>query len=117
MTDYKGKGVNVIGRLEGTEKPHEYVVLGAHYDSVPYTGAAPGADDNGSGVAALLLAAEALAKFPHKRSILFVSFSGEEEGLLGSRAFVQDQVKTDSKNMMKGAIIMDQIGFTRSAKG
>ena len=49
---------------------------------MPYTGPAPGADDNGSGVASLLLAANALVKFPHERTILFVSFSGEDANFL-----------------------------------
>jgi len=106
------KAVNVIGRLEGKERPKEYVVLGAHYDSVPYTGVAPGADDNGSGVASLLLAAKALAKWPHERTIVFVSFSGEEEGLLGSRAYVKDLAEKDRENF-KGAIILDQVGFQK----
>jgi len=116
LRSYHGKGVNVIGTLKGTENPEEYVVLGAHYDSIPNSGPAPGADDNGSGATALLLAAKALKEgLPHKRTILFVSFSGEEEGLLGSTAFVQSRIAEDPTHF-KGAIILDQVGFTRNHK-
>ncbi len=48
---YQGK--NVIGKLQG--KGDEFVVIGAHYDSLPVGSDAPGADDNGSGVASLLM--------------------------------------------------------------
>ncbi len=92
-------GRNVIAVLPG-KGPHasEVVVLGAHYDHLGYGGsnsAAPGehaihhgADDNASGTAMLLEAARRLAKAgPPSRTILFVAFSGEERGLLGSGHF------------------------------
>jgi len=89
---------NVVGVLRGTLRPEEYVVIGAHYDHIGTGGTKTdtiynGADDNGSGTTGLLLLAEAFAqqlKQPPLRSILFVAFSGEEMGLLGSRAFVND---------------------------
>lgn len=117
-TNFKGKGFNVLGELKGVEKPNEYVVLAAHYDSVPMKGNAPGADDNASGVTSLLLVSRALAKakkdgsFKPSRSIIFASFSGEEEGLLGSHAFVEDYVSKHSG--FKGAIVMDQVGYSRN---
>ena len=89
---------NVVGILRGQSRAQEYVLIGAHYDhvgvmSVP--GEADsiynGADDNASGTAGLMLIARALAQLPEKpaRSVVFVAFSGEEKGLLGSRAFVR----------------------------
>lgn len=88
---------NVVGVLRGTLRPEEYVVVGAHYDHIGTGGTKAdtiynGADDNASGTTGLLLLAEAFAqvKHPPLRSILFVAFSGEEMGLLGSRAFVND---------------------------
>lgn len=90
---------NVVGILRGRSRPQEYVLIGAHYDHVGVT-ALPGvadsiyngADDNASGTAGLMLIARALGRLPKKpsRSIVFVAFSGEERGLLGSRAFVQN---------------------------
>ena len=90
---------NILAMLPGRPGANETVVLGAHYDHLGYGGvnsAAPGdtavhhgADDNASGTAMLVevarrLAAEAAAKGPFPRNILFASFSGEERGLLGS---------------------------------
>lgn len=95
---------NVVALLPGTDAAlrTEYIIVGAHYDHLGRGGEdslAPmqtgeihnGADDNASGVAGLLELAQALAAERHrlKRSILFVAFSGEEEGLLGSRYFVE----------------------------
>ncbi len=95
---------NVAGLIEGNDPAlrNEVVVLGAHYDHVGlgYSGTMnradtgkvhPGADDNASGTAALLEIAEAFALNPPKRSVLIVAFSGEENGLLGSRYYVTVQ--------------------------
>jgi hypothetical protein len=75
---------NVVGVIAGTGK--EWVVVGAHYDGLG-TGH-PGADDNASGIAALLQIASRVAKEKElARSVYVVAFAGEEIGLLGSRAF------------------------------
>lgn len=91
---------NVVGYLPGALKPEEFVLVGAHFDHIGIgkprgeekDSIFNGADDNASGTTGLLLLAEAFGKHPTllKRSILFVAFSGEEMGLLGSRAFVAD---------------------------
>ena len=85
---------NVVGLLPGTDKKDEYLVVSAHYDHVgtgnPVAGDGiyNGADDDASGTTAVVLLAEDLAKLPApRRSVLFVCFSGEEKGLLGSKAF------------------------------
>ncbi|HWI65268.1 MAG TPA: M20/M25/M40 family metallo-hydrolase, partial [Symbiobacteriaceae bacterium] len=78
---------NVMARMKGTETGGKALVLAAHYDSVP-TG--PGANDDGTGVAAVLEAARALkAGPPLKRDVIFLITDGEEAGLLGARAFVK----------------------------
>lgn len=93
---------NVVGLLPGRDPGlcDEFVVVGAHHDHVGrgWFGSAagpagqgqihPGADDNASGTAALLEIADALAADPPRRSVLFLSFSGEEIGLLGSAHYV-----------------------------
>ncbi|HEY2513230.1 MAG TPA: M20/M25/M40 family metallo-hydrolase [Polyangiaceae bacterium] len=78
---------NVIAELKGRESPDEWVLLGAHLDSWDF---AQGAQDNGTGSAAVLEAARAIAalKTPPRRSIRFALWAGEEQGLLGSRAYV-----------------------------
>lgn len=71
----------------------EYVVLGAHYDHIGVDARGRigyGADDNGSGCAALLELAQALARQPLKRSVLVLFFAGEEDGLLGSQALCRE---------------------------
>jgi hypothetical protein len=77
---------NVVGRLPGRDQSRA-VLLVAHYDSVP---TAPGAADDGSGVAALLETARALRAAPPPRNdVIFLFTDGEERGLLGSQAFIE----------------------------
>ena len=87
-------GVNLGGIIEGDgEDRRRWIILGAHLDHLG--GAHPGADDNASGVAALLVLADLIAE--HRRnspdlsgaSILFIVFDAEEPGLFGSRWFVE----------------------------
>jgi hypothetical protein len=79
---------NTVGEIRGSDKPDEYVVVGAHLDSWDL---AQGATDNGTGSCVVLETARVLAKYGvrPRRTIRFVLFSGEEQGLYGSRAFVQ----------------------------
>jgi len=78
---------NVVAEIRGSEKPDEWVILGAHLDSWDF---ATGAQDNGAGVAQVLEAARAIAALgtPPKRSIRFALWGGEEEGLVGSYSYV-----------------------------
>lgn len=95
--DYLDKPVgteNVLGLLKGTEKPDEVVVITAHYDHIGITNGEVnnGANDDGSGTVTVLELAEAFAaaaakKKGPKRSILFMTVTGEEKGLLGSRYY------------------------------
>ncbi|NNF12182.1 MAG: M20/M25/M40 family metallo-hydrolase [Gemmatimonadetes bacterium] len=80
---------NIIGEIPGTELPDEYVVLSAHYDS--WEGGS-GATDNGSGSVLMLETMRILqAAYPNpKRTIVIGLWSGEEQGLNGSRAFTED---------------------------
>ena len=88
---------NVAGMLEGTSMKDEYVVYSAHYD---HLGKTPdgvvyhGADDNASGTSTVLGVAElySLSKVKPKRSIIFLMFTGEEKGLLGSDYFTSHPV-------------------------
>jgi hypothetical protein len=79
---------NVIADIPGTEKPDEYVIVGGHIDS--WDGAT-GATDNGTGCATTLEAARLIMKagLKPKRTIRFMLWSGEEQGLLGSLAYVK----------------------------
>lgn len=79
---------NTVGDIKGTEKPDEYVILGAHLDSWDL---ACGTTDNGTGSVVVLEAARILARsnVKPKRTIRFVLFTGEEQGLHGSRAYIK----------------------------
>jgi acetylornithine deacetylase/succinyl-diaminopimelate desuccinylase-like protein len=79
---------NTVGEIKGSEKPDEYVILGAHLDSWDL---AQGTTDNGTGSCVVLEAARMLVKsgVKPKRTIRFVLFTGEEQGLYGSKAYVQ----------------------------
>jgi carboxypeptidase Q len=81
---------NVIAELRGTELPDEYVVLSAHLDSWH---AATGATDNGTGTVMMMEAMRILrAAYPNpRRTILVGHWGGEEQGLIGSRAFAEDR--------------------------
>ncbi len=90
------KVYNVIAELPGTEKPDELVIVGGHIDS--WDGAT-GTTDNGTGVATTLEAARLLMKAgaKPKRTIRFMLWSGEEQGLLGSRAYIRAHPEETAK--------------------
>lgn len=114
---------NVVGLLKGAVHPDEYVVMGAHYDHIG-TGRPNdqgdsifnGADDNASGTAGLLMNAEAFAKGTTRpdRSILFIAFSAEERGLLGSKAYAATPLLPLANCV--GMLNMDMIGRCENAK-
>jgi hypothetical protein len=94
MTKKPIQPVNVAGLLPGSDPKlkDEIVILSAHEDHLGMKDGVlhPGADDNASGTAVLMEAARLLKDAKPRRSILFLSVSGEELGLFGSRAFVAD---------------------------
>jgi carboxypeptidase Q len=88
--NFSGKSAevyNTVAEITGSEKPDEIVIIGAHLDSWDL---GTGATDNGTGCTAVLEAARALKKLgvKPKRTIRFVLFTGEEQGLNGSKAYV-----------------------------
>lgn len=106
-----GGSCNVIARLEGTVNPELVYVLGSHYDSVAR---GPGADDNATGTAVTLEAARVLAQHPQPATIVFVAFTGEESGLLGSRDFVR--VAAENKMRVVGALNNDMLGWANDSR-
>ncbi|MEI6901043.1 MAG: M20/M25/M40 family metallo-hydrolase, partial [Bacteroidota bacterium] len=118
------KTENVIGMIEGKDPilKKEYIVIGAHYDHLGFGGTGSGsrmpdtvavhngADDNASGTAMVMeLAGYFAGKKPDlKRSIIFIAFSGEEMGLLGSKYFVDHPV-VDMKSI-KAMFNFDMVG-------
>jgi hypothetical protein len=95
---------NVVGMIRGTKKEwaNEATVVSAHYDHLGE--GHPGADDNASGVAVLLDLARAMAASePPQRTVIFVAFTGEESGLIGSKRFLstwpKDKTITSNVNL------------------
>ncbi|MBT5530258.1 MAG: M20/M25/M40 family metallo-hydrolase [Cytophagia bacterium] len=115
---------NILAMVEGSDPllKNEYIIVGAHYDHLGMGGHGSGsrfpdtvavhngADDNASGVAGIIELAGSLqkAKKDLKRSIVFIAFTGEEMGLLGSKNFVESQLLENSS--MKTMINFDMIG-------
>jgi Iap family predicted aminopeptidase len=95
---------NTVAEIRGTEKPDEVVIIGAHLDSWDL---GTGAIDNGTGSMAVLAAARALQKLglKPKRTIRFVLFTGEEQGLNGSRAYVK--AHQDELAKISGVLVHD----------
>ncbi len=94
------KTQNVCACIPGTEVPDSMVVIGAHYDHLGQMGDEvmfPGCHDNASGVATMLDMAHYFKEHPLRYTTVFVAFSGEEAGMMGSFFFVRDSLFDFSK--------------------
>jgi len=114
-------GYNVIGILDGRDRSlrNEAIVIGAHYDHLGHGGEGSlaanstaihhGADDNASGTAAIIELARKFVKAKsNKRTIIFIAFSGEEEGLFGSKYYVNSPVFPIAKTV--AMLNLDMVG-------
>jgi len=103
-------GRNVYADIVGTATPSKLVLMTAHADNRPGpSGHAQGADDNASGVTAVLTAARLLRNYTFDSTIRFVLFTGEEQGLLGSEAYAAD-LSAASADVV-GVVNSDMIGW------
>ena len=112
---------NVIATIPGREIGAGTVVVGAHYDSISLAfndenSPAPGANDNASGVAALLEIARILAPLQPRATVMLVAFAAEEVGRLGSLAFVNGIVRGLEIDVI-AMINLDIIGSSTAANG
>jgi hypothetical protein len=94
---------NVVGTKVGTVHPEQEYIVGAHFDSVNN----PGADDNASGVALVLEAARILTQYDSDYTIRFIAFDREEQGLIGSDAYVERHMADD----IIGMISTDMVAY------
>lgn len=93
QTESKATSNNVIAEITGTNKPDEWITVGAHYDTVPFS---HGMYDNASGSAIIMEACRHFARHKPVRSLRFIWFGAEEKGLLGSRYHIAskpDEIK------------------------
>ncbi len=106
----KGSLPNIIAVKYGTKYLDSIYVLGAHYDS--YKSGAAGADDNASGTSGLMEVARILSDYEFEKTIMFVLFSGEEIGRLGSIAFTDSLVNNKAK--ISSMINLDMISYVNT---
>lgn len=97
------EGNNVVATQVGTVYPDAQYIVGAHYDSVDN----PGADDDASGVAALLEIARVLSQYETEYTIKYIAFDMEEWGLIGSDEYVNDHYYDD----IRGMVQLDMIAY------
>jgi len=111
LLDYNQWCDDVWAVKPGTTAPDQVYVIGGHYDSVVHGGGseAPGADDNASGTAGLLEAARVLCDVPLEATVMFVAFSGEEQGLHGSEAWAAMAAAEGLD--IRGFLNLDMLGY------
>jgi hypothetical protein len=113
---------NIVATLNGTQPGTGVIVIGAHYDSIDWNDRAnsanwaPGADDNGSGVAAVIEIARILSQNRPRSTMIFIAFSAEEVGNQGSNAFVKDYIQAYDIPVSV-MINVDTIGSVEDGRG
>jgi len=108
---------NIEAEIRGQDSPQEIIVIGAHYDTAR---GSPGANDNGSGVAAMLALARSFANKRNSRSVRFVAFTNEERPFLrtarmGSRVYAR-QCRARAENII-GMLSLETIGYCSDKRG
>ncbi len=106
---------NVIAELPGKTASDQIFIICGHYDStsgIPYK-LAPGADDNGSGTAGVMVAAEVLSDYEFNHTIRFIAFSMEEQWMVGSQGYVNDMILAGDN--ISGVINLDMIAYNPDA--
>lgn len=102
----QGAFYNVIAEQPGEEDSGCTYLLTAHIDAVPNS---PGADDNGSGTAGVMVAASILSRYRFECSLRYIFFSAEEQGLHGSKAYTEDIAGQSQE--ISGVLNLDMLGY------
>lgn len=118
--EYHARGksfANIEAEIRGQDSPHEIIIIGAHYDTAR---GSPGANDNGSGVAALLVLARSFANKRSSRSLRFVAFTNEERpflrtALMGSRVYAR-QCRERAENII-AMLSLETMGYCSQKSG
>ncbi len=106
---FSATGRNVYGVQLGTEFPNQQYMICAHYDDMPSGTNAPGADDNGSGTAAVIEAARIFSNYSFPFTIIYALWDEEEQGLVGSAYYAQQAVIAGDSIL--GVLNMDMIAW------
>ena len=107
-------GRNIIGEIVGTTAPDQIVVICAHLDDKPSTGLAPGADDNASGVSAVLFMARQLVDHPCARTVRFCIFGNEENRGMGADTYCAGRAAAGDD--IVGAYNMDMLAYNNGSE-
>lgn len=111
---FSSTGNNLLAVKEGSVYPDQVLILCAHYDAMPAgTLAAPAADDDGSGCAALLEAARLMRNIDFAYTLVFALWDEEEQGLLGAKFYAGGMAAND--RIIRGVINMDAIAYDGNA--
>jgi Zn-dependent M28 family amino/carboxypeptidase len=114
-------GVNIIGRVVGSEFPERIIIVGGHYDSIAFDndddekGFCPGAIDNATGASGVLELARIFSKRAPKVTMEFILYSGEELGYLGSK-FHAEEAKESNKDV-RLMLNLDMLGWGKREGG
>ncbi len=106
---FSSTGRNVYGVITGTDYPNKKFIICAHYDDMPSGTIAPGADDNGSGTAAVIEAARVLSQYTFPYTLIFALWDEEEQGLVGSDYYATQAAQAGDSIM--GVVNMDMIAW------
>lgn len=109
--EYEEKSGNSIIATHPGKQPDGIVIVCAHYDTVAIS---PGADDDGSGVASVLMMAKIMSEHTFNATVKFMLFSGEEQGLLGSLSYAQKA--REQEEHIVGVLALDKIGYANNAE-
>ncbi len=109
------RGENVLVEKPGLVHPERKVIICAHYDSMPSGLTGPGADDDGSGVCAVMEAARAMAGHDFENTVVFALWDEEEQGLIGSAYYTSTAAGNDEEVL--AAVQMDAIGYDGNGDG
>lgn len=112
---FSGNGANVLAEKPGLVHPERKVIICAHYDAMPGGTAAPGADDDGSGVCAVLEAARTMVTQEFENTVVFALWDKEEQGLLGSAYYAS--VAAGNDEQITAVVNMDAIGYDGNGDG
>jgi hypothetical protein len=107
---FQGQSLNnIVAQKDGSVYPERIFLITSHYDDVPVTGPAPGADDNASGTTGVMMAAEILSQYDFGCTLRFVNFGAEEYGLIGSKDYAQKAYCAGED--IQGVINLDMIAW------
>ncbi|MGC9307471.1 MAG: M20/M25/M40 family metallo-hydrolase, partial [Thermoplasmatota archaeon] len=101
---------NVVATLNGSDNAE--IILSAHYDCTP---GSLGADDDGSGIAAMMTAAELMSQHTFNHTVRFIAFSGEEVGTYGSFSYARQAYERG--DTIRAVVNLDMVGYADTARG